>query len=183
MKSSVPRVVMLGGTAVGKTSLINRIVKQTFDAITPPTTGAGFYEYKGGLREIQIWDTAGMERFRSLNSVYYHRAVGAILVFDLTNVDSFKQLESWRQEFVSKTASNAALILVGNKCDKESDIEVEDNEIDAYCQEHTLKYYKVSALNGTNVIEAVNDLIMMLPPNEDNVESTPLEANKKGGCC
>ena len=183
MKASIPRVVMLGSTAVGKTSLINIIVKQSFDAVTPPTTGAGFYEYKDGAREIQIWDTAGMERFRSLNSIYYHRAVGAILVFDLTNINSFKSLESWRQEFVSKTSPNAVIVLVGNKCDKESDIEVEDSEIEAYCQEHNLKYFKTSALSGVNVVECINTLISILPPGEDNVESMPVEAEKKGGCC
>ena len=185
MKSSLPRIVMLGSTAVGKTSLINRIVHKKFDQMTQPTTGAGYFQYKSegpNPREVAIWDTAGMERFRSLNSVYYQRAVGAILVFDLTNYESFQALESWRQEFVSKTNPNTAIVLVGNKCDRVDDIEVEQNEIDAYVQEHGFKYFRASALTGENVEQLINDLIEMLPPPEDTVDITPIEAEKKG-CC
>ena len=185
MKTSLPRIVMLGSTAVGKTSLINRIVSNKFDTMTPPTTGAGFFQYKSegpNSREIQIWDTAGMERFRSLNSVYYHRAVGAILVFDLTNYESFKAIESWRQEFVSKTSPNTAMVLVGNKCDKVDDFEVEQTDIDSYVNEHGFKYFQASALTGENVTKCITELISMLPPAEDNVETTPIEAEKKS-CC
>lgn len=185
MKPSVPRIVMLGTTSVGKTSLINRIVYSKFDANAPPTTGAGFFQYKSPPpeeREIQIWDTAGMERFRSLNNVYYQRAVGAILVFDLTNLDSFKELDSWRDEFISKTSPNAIIILVGNKSDLEDQIEVDKNDIDQYCSQHGLKYYETSACTGHNVTNVITELISMLPPSEDNVVSSPLE-EKKGGCC
>ena len=175
---------MLGSTAVGKTSLINRIVLNKFES-TSPTTGAGFFQYKSpepNSREIQIWDTAGMERFRSLNSVYYQRAVGAILVFDLTNYDSFKAVESWRQEFVAKTSPNAVIVLVGNKSDRQEDIEVLQTEIDSYVKEHELKYFQTSAQTGENVIDLITTLISLLPPSVDNVETTPIEAESKG-CC
>jgi small GTP-binding protein len=183
MKTSVPRIVMLGSTSVGKTSLINRIVSDKFDTTLPPTTGAGFFQYKSpepNSREIQIWDTAGMERFRSLNSIYYHRAVGAILVFDLTNYESFQALESWRQEFVSKTNPNAVIVLSGNKNDKEDDFEVEQSDIDAYVNEHGLKFFRTSAQTGENVIELITTLVSLLPPSE--VETTPIESENKG-CC
>ena len=185
MKPTLPRIVMLGSAAVGKTSLINRMVYDKFDNLIPPTTGAGFFQYKSegpNSREIQIWDTAGMERFRSLNSVYYHRAVGAILVFDLTNYETFQSLDSWRQEFISKTNPNTAIVLVGNKCDRASDVEVEQTDIDSYANEHGLKYFKASALTGENVKEMITELISMLPPAEDTVDTTPIE-NEKKGCC
>jgi len=173
---------MLGSTSVGKTSLINRITENKFDPNTPPTTGAGFFHYKTGTREIQIWDTGGMERFRALNSVYYRGAVGAILVFDLTNNDSFQELESWRNEFISNTNSNPVILLVGNKCDQTSDIEVEDSDIKQYTDEHGLPFFKTSALTGENVGSVLEALLKLIPEKVDNVTSVDLDQGKSS-CC
>lgn len=184
MKPSVPCVVLLGSWSVGKTSLINRIVADKFDVNIPNTTGAGFFQYKSPppeSREFQIWDTAGMERFRSLNSVYYQKASGGILVFDLTRYDSFKELDSWLQDFVAKTKPNTPMILVGAKCDREEDFEVEENEISQYASKHNMTYFQTSACTGAGVNELINELVKVIPQSTET-EIVPIEEDKSG-CC
>ena len=185
MKAVSPRVLLIGSWSVGKTSIINRIVSEEFVVNLPNTTAAGFYQYKSPppeSREFQIWDTAGMERFRSLNSVYFKKAAGAILVFDLTRYDSFTELDSWRQEFVSQTKPGVPIILVGNKCDREAEIEVEESEIQQYAETHHMPYIMTSACTGYNISRLVQELVKVIPESNETIEIEPVEKEKKG-CC
>ena len=185
MKPVSPRIVLIGSWSVGKTSIINRIVHEKFVANLPNTTAAGYFYYKSPppeSSEFQIWDTAGMERFRSLNSVYFSKAAGAILVFDLTRYDSFKDLESWRSDFISHTKPGTPIILCGNKCDRESDIEVEDSEIEQYAKDHGMTFFKTSACTGEGIDSLIKELVKVIPESTDIIETEPIEKEKKG-CC
>ena len=180
-----PRTVLIGSASVGKTSLITRIVENRFEDFTTPTTGTAFFQYHTNDPEkpvIQIWDTAGMERYRSLNRIFYHEAVAALLVFDLTNYSSFQDLESWYHEFMSEAPLNPTVILVGNKCDLSSK-EVDDEEIRIFAKEHNIQYFQTSAVTGEGVDEMMDALVLAIPKIEAPVETNILPQDEKKKCC
>ena len=185
-KNNQPKVVLIGSTAVGKTSLIRRLTENKFDNSTTPTTGTAFFQLKTenpDHPDIQIWDTAGLERYRSLNRIFYHEAVGALLVFDLTNARSFMDLESWLDEFVTEAPLNPSIVLLGNKSDRKDEFEVENDEILSFANEHGLKYYPTSAATGEGVNEMLQYFLSILPKS-NNVDTTNIEVQKEeSGCC
>ena len=181
-----PKVVLIGSASVGKTSLINRIIENKFEPMTSPTTGTAFFEYtpKNPDRPaIEIWDTAGMERYRAVNVVFYREAVGAILVFDLTSYQSFKDLEGWHNEFVSMSPQNPQIVLVGNKCDCTDEFEVDNDEIQAFANDKHINYYATSALSGEGVDEMLDALLAMIPKENACVVTTIVEADPPGKKC
>ena len=106
---------------------------------------------------MQIWDTAGQERFhKSLGQAFYRGAEACILVFDITNRDSFDKIPVWKTEFFEKLMpadeSKIPVVILGNKCDLENDRQVPKDDIDAYMNSNpSFLYYETSALVGTNV--------------------------------
>jgi small GTP-binding protein len=113
-----------------------------------------------------------MERYRSVNSIYYREAVAAILVFDLTNYQSFQESESWLNEFITHAQPNPAVVLCGNKCDLADAFEVEADQIRSFSSQHELLYFQVSAATGESVPEMVKALIRALPVSEAPVSTT-----------
>lgn len=185
--SNYPRVVVIGSTAVGKTTLIGRIVENQFNDNTQPTTGTTFYVYQTGNPQkpaIQIWDTAGMERFRSINKNFYRDAIAALICFDLTSYDSFKALDSWHKEFITEAAPNPILILVGTKNDLSDDFQIEDEEIENYASKNGFKYFSTSSKTGDGVQPMLDCLIQMLPEFDDNVTTNVIvQDEEKKSCC
>jgi small GTP-binding protein len=176
---------MIGSASVGKTSLINRIVDDKFEQLTTPTTGTAFFSYtptESEHQEIQLWDTAGMERYRSLNSVFYREAVGAILTFDLTSYASFQELDSWLNDFISNTGPNPSVVIAANKCDLTDQVEVEDDEIEIFATEHHLMFYKTSAVTGEGVNEMLSNLLNMIPVVANIVETRLAELPPEDKC-
>ena len=102
------KIILLGESSVGKTSIINRLTKNIFDILTVSTISEYFCEkeidIKGTLIKLQIWDTAGEEKFRSLISNYYNGAAAAILVYDIKRKDSFLELKNYWYDQVKETA-------------------------------------------------------------------------------
>lgn len=182
---SSPRVVVIGDQAVGKTSLINRIMNDTFDNSIPPTTGAGYCSYRpenSKHKEIQIWDTAGMERFRAMNKAYYREAVAALLVFDVTNDESFTNLDLWLSDFTENCDKEHIVILIGNKCDLDSKRDVDEVDINAFLQRHPdMRYFKTSAATGEGVREMFSALISVLPYSEP--ATIPVEEKERRCFC
>ncbi|KAJ2880140.1 hypothetical protein H4R27_004901 [Coemansia aciculifera] len=116
------KVAILGKQAVGKTSLVTRYVHHTFSDRTPSTIGASFITAKidvdGWECRLQLWDSAGQERFRSMTQMYYRGANAVVLVYDITNEDSFKDIDAWVQELKQNIdMESTVLLLVGNKLD------------------------------------------------------------------
>jgi small GTP-binding protein len=183
----VPRVVVIGTAAVGKTALINRIIHSRFDTITQPTTGTAFYEYKSDHPvhpEVQHWDTAGKERYRSVNSVFYREAIAAILTFDLTSFQSFQELESWLNEFITNAQPNPTVVLCGNKCDLGDQLEVEPDDIRQFCDAHQLSFFQTSACTGEGVAELMAGLLNGIPALQAPTSTQILvPENEKGKCC
>jgi small GTP-binding protein len=163
------KVVLFGSINVGKTALLSRIRDDRFDSQTEPTTCAGYAVYRSPLDDsvaIQFWDTAGMERYHSINRMYYHDAVGAILTFDLTKRKSFDDCDDWLDEFQKfNTVMDPLIILAGNKCDLEH--EVTEEEARAWAAAHSIQYFAVSARSGEGVSELLDGLVNALPKQDD----------------
>jgi small GTP-binding protein len=180
--------VVIGDTSVGKTCLINRIVNGSFTPITAPTTGTAFFALHADhpdQKEIQLWDTAGMERYRALNKVFYREAVGAIIVFDLTSYPSFEDLDSWLREFMANARPNPSIVICGNKLDLADERQVEDEEIMHFCADHNaLNCFETSAKSGEGVERMMKCLLDLLPKEACAVQTTVLSVQEEEkGCC
>lgn len=148
------RVVTIGDSSVGKTCIINRFLRDTFDVDEPNTIGALYdsfvQEYNGRTIEIQLWDTAGQEQYRALGPVYFRSAAAALVVFDLTNRESFNNLMDWIKAFRSVSGENTVLIVIGNKCDL-SDRQIQTIEAKEWAKDHDCSYVETSAKTGQGV--------------------------------
>lgn len=118
------KLVLLGDTAVGKSCLVVRFVRDEFFEFQEPTIGAAFLTQSVSLGDstvkFEIWDTAGQERYRSLAPMYYRGAAAAIVVYDITNKESFNGAKSWVKELQRRGDPNVTIALAGNKADLES---------------------------------------------------------------
>ncbi|KAH0790223.1 Ras family protein [Histomonas meleagridis] len=153
---------MVGSSTVGKSSIVQRLVQGDFSADGTTTCGADFYTFTcpvhGENVKLMIWDTAGQERFRAISKSYFRNAVGAILVFDITNLSSFDDLTSWLSDFQSLASPNAYVLLVGNKVDLEESRQVGAQQIKDFADRHHLEVLETSALRGKNIQEAFTRL-------------------------
>ena len=107
---------------------------------------------------MQIWDTAGQERFRTVVSTYFRGAHGILLLYDVTNRDSFKNLESWLIEIEKNAKEKVLKILIGNKCDLTDDREIQSDEGKAFALRNGMEFMETSAKMNTNVTEAFETL-------------------------
>lgn len=196
MQPSTPRVVMIGDSSVGKTSLVFQLCKNEYNSDTKPTVATTFYTLEGdpekSQQSLQIWDTAGAERYRALNSVYYHNAMGGILVFDLTSRTSFESLSSWYDEFRDLAQPNSTLVIVGNKFDiyETASERVRLEEAEKWAATKGCKYISTSAVDGTGIAELKEYILDSVRPDVDFHPSTidiskphqqKAQSNKK--CC
>jgi len=156
------KVLVLGDSGCGKSSLIIRYCDNEYSESYFNTIGVDFKmkikEVNNTKIKINIWDTAGQEKFRSLVSSYYRNADIIILTFDLTNIQSFKNIEYWYNEINFVNPQNRFIYLVGTKCDSTKNIVVDKNEIDAFCKKYDIKYYKTSAKKNINISELFDDI-------------------------
>jgi small GTP-binding protein len=153
------RVVLIGDSSVGKTSLLGQLVDRRFDERQVSTIGANYQVYSMELEdlrvEVQIWDTAGQETYRSLGPIYYRNALGAIAVFDVANRASFDHLAEWIEAFRSVTAPGA---VVGNKIDDASARAVSQDEAEATARDRGFLCFHTSAKTGEGVGEVIEKL-------------------------
>jgi small GTP-binding protein len=160
------KIVVLGSSGVGKTSIIHRLMDNAFLKDGAPTCGADFHSYTATVNDqsvkLQIWDTAGQERFRAISKAYFRNAVGAILVFDITNADSFEDLAGWLHDLEALAAPNACIILAANKNDLAGKRQVGSAEIKAFAERHHLEVIETSAASGENIAMAFDRLTLEL---------------------
>jgi small GTP-binding protein len=192
------KLMIIGETRTGKTSLISRYCKGDYsESPYLSTIGIDFQiknlEINSKKIRLQIWDTAGQERFRNIAKNYYQSSDGFIVVYDITNNESFQTLDYWVEEIKSNSQELSRMILVGNKCDLEEGRQVKKEEGKDYAKKKELKFYEVSAKDGTNVNKAFDDLIKDIlstySPSElskkraSKMLSVPMPQQKKKSCC
>ncbi|TPX43900.1 hypothetical protein SeLEV6574_g04815 [Synchytrium endobioticum] len=151
------KFVIVGHSGSGKSALLQRFVTQKFKAGSSHTVGIEFGSkvIRVGHKSIklQIWDSAGQERFRAVTRSYWRGAAGCLLVYDITNRESFDALAIWLDDATSLASPNVAIILVGAKADMEEYRVISAMEANTFAQEHGLAFIETSALSGDNVEE------------------------------
>jgi Ras-related protein Rab-5C len=151
------KIVLLGETAVGKSSLAAKFVRNEFVHNHESTIGAAFLSHTVDLPEgsvkFEIWDTAGQERYRSLAPMYYRNAVAALVVYDITAPDSVRRSREWMRE-LKRTSDNIVIALLGNKNDLEEKRAVSKKEGEEIAAEEAVLFFETSAQTGDNVERA-----------------------------
>ena len=182
-KPPLYKIVMLGDSGVGKTSLVARLTNpdRPMNHDISATMGIEFdtqmLDTPQGKVKAQIWDTAGQERFaRVLLPTYFRKAKGVILVYDITNAKSFESLgERWMAQLQDHASTeDLAKLLVGNKSDLEASREVSEQKAQAFCQEYGMQHLETSAKSGDNVLVAFETLVGL-------VHDRALASAKTGG--
>jgi len=193
------KIVLIGDTSVGKSCLLTRFADDQFTDNYVTTIGVDF-RFKtmivmDKIIKVQVWDTAGEERYRSITNAYYRGAEGILIVFDLTNEESFKSIQNWINEVTVFTGKDVIIICLGNKSDLKS--EISKNIIDEFKKKTNLEIFNVSAKTGEGVEEAFKHIIeLLIKKNTDKKEEnnainlTPNTNNnnsptdkKKESCC
>ncbi|VDP13986.1 unnamed protein product [Soboliphyme baturini] len=166
------KLLLIGDSGVGKSCLLLRFADDTYTDSYISTIGVDFkirtIELDGKTIKLQIWDTAGQERFRTITSSYYRGAHGIIVVYDITDEESFNNVKLWLQEIERYACENVNKLLVGNKCDMTQKRAVEHDTAKEYADQLGIPFLETSAKNSTNVEQAIS--------------STPVQPQKTG-CC
>ncbi|XP_067418045.1 ras-related protein Rab-5A isoform X2 [Emydura macquarii macquarii] len=151
------KLVLLGESAVGKSSLVLRFVKGQFHEFQESTIGAAFLTQTVCLDDttvkFEIWDTAGQERYHSLAPMYYRGAQAAIVVYDITNEESFARAKNWVKELQRQASPNIVIALAGNKADLANKRAVDFQEAQSYADDNSLLFMETSAKTSMNVNE------------------------------
>ena len=195
------KILILGDSSVGKTAFIVRFCEDKFQEENLSTIGvdikAKFLIRKEKKINLQIWDTAGQERFRSIAKNSYKGADGIILMYDITNISTFKHIKNWISDIKSKTdkpLDKLALLIIGNKSDLEENREVNEENKNDIINEHKLKIIETSAKENKNINESMIELIDKMielgvgkiKNDEDDEDGQKLGRNntkKKKDCC
>jgi small GTP-binding protein len=156
------KFILIGSSGVGKTSILKRLISDTFLEDPQSTIGVEFETTMMVIDsrrvKLQIWDTAGQERFRAIAKAYYRSAVGVIVVYDLTGRKSFDDLGVWLNDVHALCESNAVIQLIGNKADLNPRRVVTVQEAENFAKQHNLAYLETSAKQGSNVRNAFVNL-------------------------
>jgi len=197
-KKILLKIIVLGESGVGKTSLLIRYVENRFTFNTKSTIGANFLtkrmEIDDKVATCQIWDTAGQERFQGLGTAFYRGSDGVIFVFDVTNRKSFEELEQWKKAFLIQVGQEGndsfPMIIVANKVDLADQREVSQKEMKDWCAKHGLQWFEASAKEGANVDRAFEEIarlvISKMKPEDimyDTVDLSSTTSGNKGGDC
>ena len=153
------KLILIGNSCVGKSSIIQRYIQKTFNDEYTCTIGVDFFmktlDINDNLIKLQLWDTAGTEKFKSITTGYYRGANAAFVVFDLTSRISFDSVSDWIQNYYNYSNPNSEknVVLIGNKSDLKENREISDEEINKFAINNNIKYFETSAKNGNNIEE------------------------------
>ena len=174
------KLVLLGESAVGKSSLVLRFVKGQFLDFQESTIGAAFLTQTVCLNDttvkFEIWDTAGQERYHSLAPMYYRGAQAAIVVYDITSAESFEKAKSWITELQQQGSPNIVIAVAGNKADLAAQRAVHTDDVQKFADDNGLIFMETSAKSSTNVTELFVAIAKKLPKTE-----APANANDQPG--
>eukprot|EP00352_Strombidinopsis_acuminata_P009120 CAMPEP_0176360718 /NCGR_PEP_ID=MMETSP0126-20121128/17266_1 /TAXON_ID=141414 ORGANISM="Strombidinopsis acuminatum, Strain SPMC142" /NCGR_SAMPLE_ID=MMETSP0126 /ASSEMBLY_ACC=CAM_ASM_000229 /LENGTH=205 /DNA_ID=CAMNT_0017716031 /DNA_START=138 /DNA_END=755 /DNA_ORIENTATION=+ len=196
------KVLLIGNSGVGKSSLLVRFADDTFSENFMPTIGVDFkirtVEVDGKTIKLQIWDTAGQERFKTITASYYKGAHGIIVTYDITDRESFNAVQTWMNEVEKNASDNISRILVGNKCDLESQRQVTKEEGQELAEHFNVRFLETSAKECMNVEDAFtmmtremkNRVTVIQPKRQGNDPQATKSLSKakdikkqKSGCC
>uniref|UniRef100_A0A3P9I1C5 small monomeric GTPase n=1 Tax=Oryzias latipes TaxID=8090 RepID=A0A3P9I1C5_ORYLA len=157
------KLLIIGNSSVGKTSVLFRYADDSFNPAYVSTVGIDF-KVKTVFRnekriKLQIWDTAGQERYRSITTAYYRGADGFLLMYDITNQESFNAVRDWATQVQHYSSKDAQVILVGNKCDMEDDRLITREDGQRLADERGFLFFEASAKENINVKQVFEHLV------------------------
>ena len=165
------KIIIIGDSGVGKTSLLSKYIKGVFPSSPLPTIAIEFATKiiqikEGGFIKAQIWDTAGQEKYKSITSHHYRKAVGGLIVYDITKRTTFDNVLQWLSDLKNNADKGCICALVGNKIDlveKNHRIrEVTEDEGKLLAKKYEMLFYETSALNNQSVNDAFEDLLQKI---------------------
>ena len=200
------KILIIGNSGVGKSCLLVRFADDIYQENYIATIGVDFKIKTLDVDEknvkLQIWDTAGQDRFRNITASYYRGAAGIAIVYDITDPESFFNINSWLIEVEKNASKNVYKILIGNKCDLEEKRKVTFEQGKEFADTHGMKFFETSAKNAHNVEESfitmTREIIKINVDKEKNVKNKESDSkvkidlkNNKGkslvkdesGCC
>ena len=188
----VYKVLLLGDSTVGKTCFLMKYTDKTFQDIHMATIGLDYrlrsMKLKSGKSiKLQIWDTAGQDRFRAITKNYYKGSHGIILIYDITNTQSFENVKTWVNQIREEASSNVIIYIAGNKVDMEDERKVDREDGEKLAEELGFPFVETSAKNGININETFEDLVERIDKVYGNIPQKPnknkLYKAKKRTCC
>ncbi|KAM9376595.1 EF-hand calcium-binding domain-containing protein 4B isoform 2-T4 [Pholidichthys leucotaenia] len=186
------KIVLVGNSSVGKTSLLRRFCDGSFDSGTSATVGID-YSVKTIMVDnsqvaLQMWDTAGQERYRSITKQFFRKADGVVVMYDITAEQTFTAVRQWLTSVQESASENIPIMLLGNKTDKETEREVEKRVGERLAKDCQMTFYECSACSGHNVVESMIHLARILKEQEDQEKEKTVQlvgshSDKKRSCC
>lgn len=171
------KIVLLGESSVGKTSLVHRFTTDTFDQHTANTIGAAFItkEHQSSRPQpttpcrnlkFEIWDTAGQERYRSLTPMYYRNAKAALVCYDMSNIEeTFEKAKYWIEQLLLNRENSSEdpirIEVIGNKLDLVEDADL--SSVEDFCRARKIKTYQTSSKAGLGIAEVFDDVVDAIP--------------------
>jgi len=193
------KLLLIGDSGVGKSCLLLRFADDTYTESYISTIGVDFkirtVDLDGKTIKLQIWDTAGQERFRTITSSYYRGAHGIIVVYDITDAESFNNVKQWLHEIDRYASENVNKLLVGNKSDLTTKRAVTYDQGKEFADSLGIEFIETSAKNATNVEKAflamssqIKSRMKSQPSGNDKSKNAKLSTGasvggSKGGCC
>ncbi|CAD8073297.1 unnamed protein product [Paramecium sonneborni] len=201
------KIVLSGESGVGKSNLLLRFTKNKFNIESKTTIGVEFgtrsLQICGKIIKAQIWDTAGQERYRAITCAYYRRAIGAVLVYDITNKQSFEAIERWLQEVKENADREIVIMIIGNKSDLKDLRAIRTESGQELAKIYKVGFMEASAQDGSNVDQAFTQIIEKIYQNitsqqqkydqiqnlqgerldQENIINNDSSSIKKQGCC
>ena len=165
------KYIIIGDSAVGKSNILLRYIHERFNEEFQSTIGVEFgaknIEINNKICRVQIWDTAGQESFRSITRAYYKNSVCACVVYDITNRNSFQNVQLWIDDCKKQTPKTVLLVLIGNKLDLESKREISYEEGRSFANDNNMLFFETSAKTGENIEELFNKSAQTIVENID----------------
>lgn len=176
------QLLIIGDSTVGKTSILSRFTEGTFSPNYLATVGLDFFTkdeyFNNKIVRIKIWDTAGQERYKALTQGFFRNAHGILIVYDVTNSETFDNLKYWVQSIHTHLGEkgNVKVIIIGNKIDLSREVKKEDAQ--KYAEENGYKYFETSALNGEGIEESIKYLVQQVLDSQAKNQETNNNNNK-----
>jgi Ras-related protein Rab-1A len=151
------KILLVGDSGVGKSCIVTRYTDDVFTKNYMSTIGVDFkvctLDIDNKIIKFQIWDTSGQERFREITNSYYRGVRGVIMVYDVTNIDSWNHINKWYTDIISASGTDTVFMLIANKCDETASRVVSTEVGEDYSKKMGILYNETSALDGTNINE------------------------------
>jgi len=198
------KLIVLGDSGVGKTNIIKRYISNIFTTDTKATVGVEFftktYKVNEDILKLEIWDTAGQERYKSITSAYYRGSRGALLVYDITRIETFNDIENWMTEVKEKVEGSLKILIIGNKTDLKDERKMSIETALNKARKLNVPLMETSALDSTNIKKAFESLLREMykefkkekanekkeaKKNKEKAQGVSLEKEiqKEKGCC